>query len=132
MRLYTPKRLLLQIFLIAFLPLLLKPNANAQSLLASNDKLNHYRHNPGLINEGENENDHPEIGSNEKTISTHIVLPINYYRPAYLVSNRVVENNFKVYPKFCPRFSRVYATCFKNNIRLAFKPFKMVIIPLWK
>ena len=128
MRLSTQKKILFQFLVIAFLTLLLKPCANAQFLLASNYKLNNYRHNPASFNEEENENDPSEIEPNERTISTRTDFRVSYYRSINTVSNRVVENNFKVYPRFCPRFSRVYATCFKNNVRLAFKPFKVVII----
>jgi len=127
MRLYTSKKSLVQFLIIAFLTLLFEPCANAQSLLASNYKLNNCRHNPVLINEEENKNDHSETEPNEKATSAHVDLWL-IYRSANSVSCRIIENNFKVYPRFCPRFSRVYATCFKNNVRLAFKPFKVVII----
>lgn len=132
MRLSTAQKILLQILLINFLTLILKPQANAQALLASNYSVGNNRHGPALFNEEENENERSGVEPNENTILTHTDLRIDYYHPINLVSNRVAENNFKVYPKFCPRFSRIYATCFRSNMRVAFKPFKLIITPLWK
>jgi len=140
MRLSTTQKLLIPFFLINFLTLFLKADANAQSLLASNFSFNNYLHSRTLLDESENDSNYPETDAPQQDIrpvAAHVTLPVNYYHiPENSYSNllpyHTAKSNFKVYKRYRPILGRVYSTNLMNSVRVTFKLFKVVIIPLWQ
>jgi len=133
MRLSNNQKLLLQFFLITFLTLLLKPNANAQAVQSTVFAYNDFRHN-------RDEDERIYIGANvekhdEETTEAEVLPTINFHRESVYLKPllyRMMKNNKKVYLAQARTPVVAYSIDVNHSARLTFKLFKLVIVPLWQ
>jgi hypothetical protein len=136
MRLSNTQKFLIHFFLITSLTLLLKPNANAQTVQPNNVfAYNDYRHN-------NSEDDHIYIGADmskhdEGPAEAELLPTMNFHRILenfYLKSlaYHTIRNNSKAYQLHNITLIRTYSIDLKQTAHLTFKVFELVIVPLWQ
>ena len=127
---YTPISLL-NIFLIAFLTLLLAPNARAQLMLAVNFPGHHFERERPLIAAADSDlirsesapDKHdealPAADYSSKVNFLHTSVPIPPFK-----------NARRIYMGYHPPRVRIYSASIQNSMRVTVKFFKVVIVPL--
>jgi hypothetical protein len=141
MRLSNTQTLLIYFFLINFLTLFLKPDANAQTVLFANSlAYNDYRQNRLSFHHTKDNYTYnvADILKSDGEFTGVQALPAFDFRRTsetfhlQLSAYHVLKNNGKVYPGHRSIPARVYSVDLKHCARLTFKLFKLVILPLWQ
>lgn len=121
---------ILRFSLITLLTLFLKPDARAQSMLASNS-LHHSNYNKSSVEIAGHE---PiESGTNTEKHSAEVdnrcSSAVNFINSTVPVSP--APNSCRILTGYHPLRVQIYSTCIQHSMRITVKFFKVVIDPLW-
>lgn len=128
---YTPISLV-NIFLITFLTLFLKPEAKAQSVLAVNFPHHHFARAQNLVAAADSDLIHSEFipeNRDEVMPAVDYAVKVNFLHTS--VPYPSIKNPGRVYTGYHPLLVRIYSTSIQNRMRVTLKCFKVVVVPLW-
>jgi hypothetical protein len=136
MRLSNTKTIFLHFSLITSLTLLLKPNANAQTVSSAKVfAYNDDRHNGPLFNDLRDDRIYTgaSTDNHDEGLTDAPALPsLNFLRTTEtLYLKPLAYHAIKSYPRHVI-LRQIYSIELKHSGRLTFKPFKLVIVPFWQ
>lgn len=126
---YTPISLL-QFLLITVLTLFLKPDAHAQSMLATNYSHHHFGNDRALVEVSHNDSLESMPGKyNAEVLNEGNLSTVNFlHAQTPLLPTKNIKTVFTGYH---PLPVRIYSASIQNSMRVTVKFFKLVIVPLW-